>query len=327
VVMPRLRNTAADGQYRNHIYLASPVGVATQASQLEDVLQAAARAGKLSESAQWALQSMQGHLDQCMVYLSYARILIRPLIPPTLVHPAFDDPTRRVYMSATLGAGGELERAFGRRRIARIPIPRGWEKQGTGRRLFCFPRLTDDLSTRAEQVDNWVANVIWGCSRAVILTPDTRTADTFTAKRLRAGYKTLTAADVEDDLTVFTDEEEAALVLTNRYDGIDLPDDDCRLVVLDGLPARGDLQERFLYASLGAMEVLQERIRARIMQGSGRATRNARDYAIVVLLGDDLISYVNRRDVQEAMHPEVHAELEFGYDNSLTSTPTRCCKT
>jgi hypothetical protein len=98
--------------------------------------------------ARYALEFLRGHLDKCQVYLSHRRLLIRPLIPPTLVHPAFDNPARRVYMSATPGAGGELERIFGRRKITRIPIPEGWEKQGTGRRLFCFPQLTSDLVSR-----------------------------------------------------------------------------------------------------------------------------------------------------------------------------------
>src|SRR6185437_5079428 len=71
---------------------------------------------------------------------------------------------------------------------------------------------------------------------------------------------------------------------------------------------------------LGAVEVLQERIRARIMQGAGRATRNAKDFAAVLVLDDDLVSYVTRRDVQEAMHPEIHAELEFGYQHSIDTT-------
>jgi hypothetical protein len=51
-----------------------------------------------------------------LVYLSYRRLLIRPLIPPTVCHPAFDTrlagphqrhPRRR----------GEIERTFGRRAI------------------------------------------------------------------------------------------------------------------------------------------------------------------------------------------------------------------
>lgn len=41
--------------------------------------------------------------------------------------PAFGNPARRVYPSATLGAGGKQERIFGRRKITRIPVPEGWE--------------------------------------------------------------------------------------------------------------------------------------------------------------------------------------------------------
>lgn len=321
LVLARLRG-APDAQYDSTVYLASPLGVAAQTAQLEEVLSAAVAAEKVSDDAGYALRFLRGHLDQCLVYLSYRRLLIRPLIPPTLCHPAFDTPARRVYMSATLGAGGEMERIFGRRAIKRIPIPPGWEKQGTGRRLFCFPQLTSDLADDPTTADAWVAGVIAKHGRAVVLTPDTRTANAFVTSRLPTGYPVLSADDVEDDLRVFTRQPAAALVLTNRYDGIDLPDDDCSLVVLAGLPARGDLQERFLHGSLGAVEVLQERIRARIMQGAGRATRNARDFAAVLLLNDDLISYVLRRDVQEAMHPEVHAELEFGYRNSIDVTST-----
>lgn len=319
LVLARLRG-APDAQYDSTVYLASPLGVAAQAAQLEEALAAAVAAEKLTDDAGYALRFLRGHLDQCLVYLSYRRLLIRPLIPPTLCHPAFDTPPRRVYMSATLGAGGEMERIFGRRAIKRIPIPQGWEKQGTGRRLFCFPQLTTDLADDPATADAWVAGVIAEHGRAVVLTPDARTAEAFITSRLPASYPVLSANDVEDDLKVFTRQPAAALVLTNRYDGIDLPDNDCRLVVLAGLPARGDLQERFLHGSLGAVEVLQERIRARIMQGAGRATRNARDFAAVLLLDDDLISYALRRDVQEAMHPEIHAELEFGYRNSIDVT-------
>lgn len=319
LVLVRLRTETAESRYRNDVYLASPLGVAAQAAHLEQILTAAADAGKISDEGVYALEFLRGHLDQCQVYLSHRRLLIRPLIPPTLVHHAFDNPAR-VYMSATLGAGGELERIFGRRTIKRIPIPEGWEKQGTGRRLFCFPQLTRDLAAEPEKVDSWIAEVIEDHRRAVVLTPDTRTANAFTDTCLPEDYTVLKANDVEDDLAVFTSEPEAALVLNNRYDGIDLPDDNCRLVILAGLPARGDLQERFLHGSLGAVEVLQERIRARIMQGAGRATRNAKDYAAVLVLDDDLVSYVTRLDVQEAMHPEIHSELKFGYEHSIDST-------
>jgi hypothetical protein len=316
LIYAQMATTSPEGRFRQDVYLASPIAVAEVAVALEAALSTASATQRISKDARYALRLLLGHLDQCLIYVSYGRLLIRPLIAPTMSHPAFDGPARRVYMSATLGAGGELERTFGRRRISRIPIPKGWEKQGTGRRLFSFPELTLEMSEKPKLLKSWVAGVIGGFDRSLVLAPDKSTADEFANGWLPDGTTVLRAGDVEDDLTVFTASRSTALVLNNRYDGIDLPDDACRLVVLAGLPARGDLQERFLYGTLGAMEVLQERIRARIVQGAGRATRNSRDFATVLVLGADLISYVIRKDVQAAMQPEVHAELEFGYQQS-----------
>ncbi|MFB8369620.1 DEAD/DEAH box helicase [Pseudarthrobacter sp. NPDC055928] len=317
LVVQGLRRDGADADYRAGVYLASPHGVAQVKDDLETLLHQAAMSGGLSEEASWARKMLEGNVDRCLIYISHRSLLIRPLIPPTGTHPAFDDPARRIYLSATLGHGGELERAFGRRKIKRIPVPKGWDKRGTGRRLFCFPQLTTDLSRKPDDVPAWVKERIKEAGRAVAIGPDFRTIATLVTECVPDGFEVLTATDVEDSLDPFIDSDAALLTLSNRYDGIDLPDEDCRLVVLDGLPAKGDLQERFLYSALGAQNVLQERIRARIAQGAGRATRNFRDYSTVIVLGDDLVSYLTRNDVQSAFHPDLHAEIEFGWQQSL----------
>ena len=67
---------------------------------------------------------------------------------------------------------------------------------------------------------------------------------------------------------------------------------------------------------LGAKRVLQERTRTRFAQGAGRATRNANDRAVVIVLGQPLIAFAGDRDVQEGTHPEIRAELEIGIRNS-----------
>ncbi|MEU9939054.1 DEAD/DEAH box helicase [Streptomyces lavendulae] len=320
LVFPRLKRREADSAFWSYVYLASPIGIADRGVQLEEVIGSAINGGKLERKREKVARNvwkfLQGRVDRCLFYVAHRQIVIRPFIPPTMQHAPFSDPARRIYMSATLGAGGELERAFGCKKIERIPVPDGWEKQGTGRRFFLFPELAADLAADPTQLSAFVSNTIAEAGRAIVLTPDTRTYESFVESKLPDGYPVLKADDVEDDLTEFTSRPTAALVLTNRYDGIDLPGNDCRLVVLDGLPARGDLQERFLHESLGAVEVLQERIRARILQGSGRATRNTQDFAAVMILGQALTSYLSGRDVQAAMHPEVHAELEFGWENS-----------
>ncbi|GAB3901727.1 hypothetical protein ACFQ1S_02990 [Kibdelosporangium lantanae] len=76
----------------------------------------------------------------------------------------------------------------------------------------------------------------------MVLTPDENTAQKFIDNRIPTSHTVLRAEAVKEDLTPFTRKPAATLVLANRYDGIDLLDDDCRLVVLDGLPTGADLQ-------------------------------------------------------------------------------------
>ncbi|HBX79504.1 DEAD/DEAH box helicase family protein [Gordonia sp. (in: high G+C Gram-positive bacteria)] len=317
VVVNGLRDDNSVRKYHRTVHLVSPVVVAEKGGDLERTLDDAVGAGSLNRGQGFTLTTLAAHLGRCLVYVSHRRILIRPLISPTGSHPAFDDPRRRVYMSATLGAGGELERAFGRATIRRMPVPRGWDKEGTGRRFFVFPELTKELSGDDTQLAPWLAKTITRHGRAALITPAGYVSDDLvTAGILPAGYVRLDGHAVEKDMTLFTAEPKALLDLPNRYDGVDLPDDACRLLVLAGLPAQGDLQERFLYEALGAGAVLQERVRARVVQGAGRATRNPKDHATVVVIGDDLTNFVMRGDVLAALREELQAEIAFGYAQS-----------
>jgi hypothetical protein len=94
--------------------------------------------------ASYAWSTVRSGLASCLMFVSWSSILLRPLIAPTATLPQFANARQRVYMSATLGQAGELERSFGVQRIERIPLPRGWERQGSGRRLALFPSLAGE---------------------------------------------------------------------------------------------------------------------------------------------------------------------------------------
>lgn len=220
-------------------------------------------------------------------------------------------------MSATLGNGGDLERATGVRKIHRLPLPKGWERRGTGRRLILLP----NLSLRSKEIDGLMAEIAKQPGRLLVLTTDGSRQKAIEKGWLKqADKKILHADDVESDLEVFTDNEDAALVLTNRYDGIDLPDEACRLMVIDGHLDATNLQERFLTERLSAGAFLRERIRTRITQAMGRCTRNDTDHATILILGERLAKFLTESDVRAAMHPELQVELEFGIDNSTDQT-------
>jgi len=322
LVVARLRADSG-GQYANQVYLASAVGVAAKAEELADVLRRAVEARSVGKHVKFAMRLIEAHLDRTLVYVSRRAILIRPFIAPTTTLEAFDGATQRLYMSATLGEGGELERAFGRPKIERLPLPKGWDRRGNGRRFVVFPESARDLSSQDEIAKTqFIKDTITKFGRSVVLTPDTFSMDDFLDSRVPEQATIFRPNDVEETLDGFAATDSAVLGMANRYDGLDLPDHACRLVIIAGLPAHGDLQERFVASGLGAIDVLQERIRARITQGAGRATRNPTDFAVVLMLGSDLTTFAGRKDVQAALHPEFHAEIQFGLDSSLISTST-----
>lgn len=263
----------------------------------------------------WGL--LRDSLHACHFYISRRGILIRPLIPPSSTHPPFAYAKQRLYMTATLGAGGDLERVTGRQPIHKIPVPAGWDKQGIGRRFFLFPkRSLDDPET-----EQFVIEAIKLGGRALYLVPDDRSAEKVrTAVASALGYTVFDASQIEESKTPFVQSNGAVAVVANRYDGIDLIDDECRLLLADGLPRGANLQERFLVLRVTAQLLLDDRILTRLVQGFGRCTRSPNDYAAVIVLGESLNNYLFKKERREFFHPEIQAELEFGLEQSKTAT-------
>ncbi|MGH9540277.1 MAG: DEAD/DEAH box helicase [Terriglobales bacterium] len=262
----------------------------------------------------WSL--LRDHLHACNLYVSRGSLLLRPPIPPTSSHPPFSAAKQRIYMSATLGSGGDLDRITGVRPIDRIPAPGSWQNRTTGRRLFLLPQLAlgerESLAIATEAARS--------IERSLVLSPTHRGIEPVTAALQNAGIRVLTAQDIEHSTDTFTTANKAALALT-RYDGLDLPDDACRLLILAGFPVGSDLQEKFLWSRLGATAVFRDRVLTRFAQGVGRCTRSEMDYAVIILLGQRLTDFIARQEHRALLNPELQAELSCGIDNSQETSP------
>jgi Rad3-related DNA helicase len=261
----------------------------------------------------FAWRMLADHLQACQLYVSSSEVMIRPLIPPTWAHAPFAGATQRIFMSATLGAGGDLERLTGRPKITRLAIPEGWDRQGIGRRFFIFP----EKSLKEADITKLRQALMKAAGRSLVLTPSSESAleigkDVESSLR----YPVFAAGDLETSKADFTNTKPAVAVVANRYDGIDLPDDDCRLLFVEGLPRAANLQERFLMNRMGANLLFNERVQTRVFQAVGRCTRGLNDYSAVVVTGEDLPAYLTDRKRRSFFHPELQAELEFGIDQS-----------
>lgn len=263
-------------------------------------------------------KSLSENLLACHFYVSANQMLIRPIIPPTWSHAPFADAGQRIFMSATLGAGGDLERLTGRRSIQRLPIPAGWDRQGIGRRFFVFPGMSlDETDAGALRLA-----LMQEAGRSLVLVPsDSKEREVGELVRTILKYPTFSADDIEMTKAKFLGEDKAVAVVANRYDGIDFPGDDCRLLFIEGLPQTVNLQERFIMSRMAAVALFNVRIQARVLQAVGRCTRGLNDYSAVVVSDGALADYLVDRRRREHFHPELQAEIQFGIDQSRDMKP------
>jgi DEAD/DEAH box helicase len=300
-----------------------PIGaIARHAEDLDRVL-----AG-LTGDPSYRFRMLRANLSSCLFYVSRREFYIRPMIPPTFEHQPFTGPDQRIYLSATLGDAGELERAFGRTDIRRIPVPTAWDRTGSGRRFFVFPDLAappaeapvpepdsedDDEDARDAGL---VGDLLGLAKKRLVLTPDNDSATQIAELLSVPARERFTARDSDTGIQPFIDADTGTLLAPSRYDGMDLAADACRMMLMSGLPTASHLQDQFLQTKLRASEVLHERIRTRVLQGAGRCTRGPKDWAVVVVTGEDILRFLSRAEVRKSLPVELQAEITFGLAQS-----------
>ncbi|RUQ92895.1 DEAD/DEAH box helicase [Legionella septentrionalis] len=256
---------------------------------------------------------IRDQLISCHIYLTFSEIVIRPMIVPTWTLAAFNNAKQRIYMSATLGEGGDLERLMGKKSIARLSIPSGWDMQGVGRRFFMFP----SLSLEPEQQVHLRRELLKKSPRSLILVPSQEIENELSQDIVDfTGLTVFSAKDIEESKNEFINSNGAVAVVANRYDGIDFPGDECRLLFIEGMPKGINAQERFFMNRLGAHILFNERIQTRVLQAIGRCTRSLEDYSAVVISGEELTDYLSNITKRSPFHPELQAEIWFGFEQS-----------
>lgn len=257
--------------------------------------------------------NIRDNLFSCNFYLSWREIVIRPYIPPTLTFSPFKNAKQRIYMSATLGKSGELERAFGIHQITRLPMVKDWQNKTIGRKYFMFPSASFDL----KQTGNIIKKITEITDRVLMIVKNNDTQNGI-IKFLEENTEVdiFTGKDIEHSKEEFISSKHGFAIVANRFDGIDFPNDECRMLILFDLPNATHLQENFLITRMAAMTLFEERIKTRVVQALGRCTRSNTDYAAVCVFGDDLMNSLISPAKLKQFNPELQSELLFGLNNS-----------
>lgn len=249
--------------------------------------------------AKWPWMYLEEKLDRCFLVFGPNGIEIAPAIPPVHAVPVYRNAAKRLFLTATLPSQLELARVFGL--DVAVPCVRPSGKLGTAQRLVCFVDGEDSTEHRkgaAELISNRKACIVVTSEQGKDKWPH---AERFTSDAGQAGIDAFA-----NDRTV------RHLLLVARFDGIDLPGDACRVLVLDGLPRGTFLIDRFVLESVRVRELRASVTATRIVQALGRIFRSNTDHGVVLLVGAELHSWLKDPNFRAFLPPLLQQQVLLG---------------
>lgn len=247
-------------------------------------------------------QRVKDAIDLCAVFVSSDSITLTPCVVPSHAMRYFAEDVKRIYLSATMPTGDAFMRSFG---ITPSSILAPETNSGECERLVLFPRKSSAFSAGGEEIG--LAQTIAPDQKRLVLVPTRKRARSWEA--IATFNENETATQVEE----FTDAQApATLVLTARYDGIDLPGESCRVMFIDDLPTGLNPLERFIWEQLRAGTMLNTTIASRIVQSFGRISRGTNDYGVVVVSGSRLVEWLDSPRNQALLPPFLQKQIKIG---------------
>lgn len=251
----------------------------------------------------WPLMKEVLRLCQCVIGSGVIEITARCL--PIAAIPSFTHASRRIFMTATLADDSVLVSNFDADATAAGSPITPANANDVGDRLILVPQELNPSITDDELAD-YVKGVS-GTYNVVVIVPSGRRATFWEAR----ADLILRAANLSEGVERLKAGHVGLVIIINKYDGIDLPDAACRLLVLDGVPdvRRGidRIEEAMLH---GTPEYLAQ-VMQRIEQGMGRGIRSNEDHCVVLLMGRSLTKQLYVDGAIAKLTPATRAQFEL----------------
>lgn len=264
-------------------------------------------ADKRSIKFAWPL--IRDILGHCQCVVSGTAVEIEPYVAPLSSFGSYAEARQRIFMSATVTDDAFLVKGL-QIAPATIAEPLTYSAETwSGEKMVLLPSLFHETLDR-----EWVVKA-FGLSDEkrpfgiVALTPSfARTKDWAAWGATIADKETVGAAVEGLRRRRFAD----TVVLANRYDGIDLPDDACRILVFDSRPYSESLVDLHQEHCRPRSEATLVRTLRSVEQGMGRSVRGEKDYSVVVVTGNDLVRLLRARDSRSYLSSQVSTQIEIG---------------
>lgn len=278
--------------------------------KVEDVATILSRHSE-AKSIRFAWPLLRDALENCQCVITGQSLAIAPHLPPLHRFGSFVNAGHRVCMSATITDDSFLVKGL-RFPAASIrkPLAYGNEKW-SGEKMILVPSLIAEDLDRAAIIARFAKPKSGRNFGVVALCPSFKRADEWRAAGAIAA-DTRSIASLVGDLK--TGNAEKTMAFANRYDGIDLPDRSCRILILDSKPFSESPIERYFERCVGSGETIAARTARIVEQGLGRSVRGEKDYCAILLIGPDLIRQIRTPASRRYFSAQTRAQIEIGLE-------------
>ncbi|PAT13586.1 DEAD/DEAH box helicase family protein [Corynebacterium hadale] len=293
----------------------SPHAVNSGRAQLGDLLAEAADNEDEFEWAFFAWHFIANHLAISSVTFTSREIDIRLPCSDIAALPSFCLAERKVYLTATMQNEGALVADFGAdpKSVSKPITPES--AADIGDRLILAPRIYDQSCTDTV-VRKYAKQISLGADgrkaeNVVVLVPSRYAAQQWH----ELADHVVTIDDMRPLLNQMREGHHVGLVvLINKYDGVDLPGDACRLLIIDGLHHPLNPFELRRSRALAKTAVHDDWLLQRLEQGMGRGVRDTSDYCAVLVIERDAALAMHKFFRKRMFSPATQAQIAFSTD-------------
>jgi hypothetical protein len=252
----------------------------------------------------WPLLADQLELCRCVFSGSGCEIALDP--PPLDRQRHYAQSKHRLFMSASINDGSSLVRELGCDPAALSDQVGPSFDGGPGERLIITTSLVDPQLNTDEIAKTCLS--LASVTNVVVLVPSEKASRRWVAAGARYvhGEQVSVAVDRLRNMS-----RGNFYVFAQRYDGIDLPDDACRLLVIDGIPRGDSLIDQIDQQQHGHQTGIRNKTANRLEQGLGRAVRSPADYCAVLLVGGGLAQFVSQHSTLDLLNAATVQQLSM----------------
>lgn len=258
-------------------------------------------------------------LELSRVVCTPSEITIVPPAPPVRqIISSFAEAQRRIFLTATLANDSVLVTDFDADPAMVLNPVQPLTAGDIGERMILAPQEINPAIT-ADEIRRAVASL--GANQNVLVLVPSNSA---MARWAGLADVTADATNIHEIVTrMRSGESVGVVVMANKYDGVDLPQDACRVLVIDGLPEAFHGDDRLQSLLLQSTEGIDDRQVQRLEQGMGRAVRSNEDHCVVFLIGRRLSQLTADPRTLARFSPATRAQLEVSRTvaSSMENTP------